>query len=97
MPEIANPNVDAPLLWEQVRNVAGGMDAFSDPAELDANACQTLVNILIRDKRKARTRPPRLTWRALKRRGLTLATRLGAAARFSTASSARRTPCSPQS
>lgn len=57
MPEIANPNVDAPLLWEQVRNVAGGMDAFSDPAELDANACQTLVNILIRDKRKARTRP----------------------------------------
>lgn len=57
MPSIANMGIDAPLLWEQVRNVAGGMDAFSDPVDLDQNASQKLVNILIRDKAKARTRP----------------------------------------
>jgi len=57
MPAIANPGTDLPLLWEQIRNCAGGMDAFSDPAELAENANQKNVNVLIRDKLKARTRP----------------------------------------
>jgi hypothetical protein len=57
MPAIANNSSDLPLLWEQIRNCAGGMDAFSDPAELAANASARLINLLIRDKAKARTRP----------------------------------------
>lgn len=57
MPAIANPGTDLPLLWEQIRNSAGGMDAFNDPAELAPNASAKLVNVLIRDKAKARTRP----------------------------------------
>jgi len=57
MPTLQNTATDLPLLWEQIRNVAGGIDAFSDPVELEANASQRLVNVLIRDKAKARTRP----------------------------------------
>ena len=57
MPSIANNSSDLPLLWEQIRNCASGMDAFSDPAELAPNASAKLVNVLIRDKAKSRTRP----------------------------------------
>lgn len=57
MPAIANAGTDLPLLWEQIRNCAGGMDAFSDPAELATNASARLINVLIRDKAKSRTRP----------------------------------------
>ena len=57
MPSIANNSSDLPLLWEQIRNCAGGMDAFSDPAELAPTASAKLINVLIRDKAKSRTRP----------------------------------------
>ena len=57
MPEISYDGQDLPLLWEQIRNCAGGVDAFSDPAELAKNANQQLTNLLVRDKAKARTRP----------------------------------------
>ena len=57
MPSIANNSSDLPLLWEQIRNCSGGMDAFSDPAELAPTASAKLVNVLIRDKAKSRTRP----------------------------------------
>jgi hypothetical protein len=57
MPSLQHAGADVPLLWEQLRNCAGGMDAFSDAAELEANASARMINILVRDKLKARTRP----------------------------------------
>lgn len=57
MPSVGNPSPDLPLLFEQMRNFAGGEDSFRDPVELDPDQCQHLQNIVIRDKLKARTRP----------------------------------------
>jgi hypothetical protein len=57
MPGLSNEAADLPLQFEQVRNFAGGEDSFSDPIELGANQSQHLVNILVRDKLKIRTRP----------------------------------------
>lgn len=45
------------LLWEGMRNFGGGADEFTDAVDLAQTQCQRLVNVLIRDKLKARTRP----------------------------------------
>lgn len=57
MPGIATNEKDLPLVFETMRNFAGGEDSFRDPIELDPDQCQKLVNIIVRDKFKARTRP----------------------------------------
>lgn len=57
MPQLSNEATDLPLLFEQVRNFGGGEDSFRDPIEIDPDQCQHLLNIIIRDKLKARTRP----------------------------------------
>lgn len=48
---------DLPLVFETMRNFAGGVDAFDDPIDLAQNQGQSLINVIIRDKLKARTRP----------------------------------------
>jgi hypothetical protein len=57
MANVSNEAPDLPLQFEQMRNFAGGEDSFSDPIDLEANQSQKLVNILVRDKLKIRTRP----------------------------------------
>ncbi len=64
MPSVANTPLaiaysgkDLPLAFETMRNFAGGVDAFDDPIDLAQNQGQSLINIIIRDKLKARTRP----------------------------------------
>ena len=57
MPRLATGEKDLPLVYEGMRNFAGGEDSFRDPIELDPNQCQKLVNVIVRDKLKARTRP----------------------------------------
>lgn len=56
MPGVANDGVDLPLAFEQMRNFAGGEDSFRDPIEIDPDQSQRLVNVIIRDKLKSRTR-----------------------------------------
>ena len=57
MPGLSNESVDLPLAFEQVRNFGGGEDSFRDPIELDPDQSQHLVNMIVRDKLKSRTRP----------------------------------------
>lgn len=57
MPGVSNDSVDLPLVFDQMRNFAGGVDSFRDPIDLDPDQSQYLLNVVIRDKLKARTRP----------------------------------------
>lgn len=57
MPALVNPAKDLPLIFQTMRNFAGGEDSFRDPIELDPDQCQKLVNIVVRSKKKARVRP----------------------------------------
>lgn len=57
MPVLGTIEKDLPLVWETMRNFAGGEDSFRDPIELDPDQTQLLVNVIVRDKLKARTRP----------------------------------------
>ncbi len=57
MPVEGTQNIDLPLVFETMRNFAGGEDSFRDPIELDPDQSQLCVNIIVRDKLKARTRP----------------------------------------
>jgi hypothetical protein len=57
MPGLSNDAPDLPLQFEQMRNFAGGEDSFRDPIELDPDQGQRLVNVIVRDKLKVRTRP----------------------------------------
>lgn len=57
MPVLATNEKDLPLVFETMRNFAGGQDSFSDPIDLAQNQCQKMVNMIVRDRFKARTRP----------------------------------------
>lgn len=57
MPGLSNDAPDLPLQFEQMRNFAGGEDSFRDPIELDPDQGQKLLNVIVRDKLKVRTRP----------------------------------------
>jgi hypothetical protein len=57
MASVTNDAADLPLVFDEMRNFAGGEDSFRDPIELDPDQCQHLINVVIRDKLKARTRP----------------------------------------
>lgn len=57
---IAYPGIalkDLPLQWEQMRNFGGGEDSYDDPIDLAPNVSQRMINIIVRDRLKARTRP----------------------------------------
>jgi len=56
---IAYPGIafkDVPLQWEQMRNFAGGEDSYDDPIDLGPATSQRMINVVVRDLLKARTR-----------------------------------------
>lgn len=57
MPVVESNERDLPLVFETMRNFGDGVDSYRDPIDLEPNQSQNLVNILIEDKLKARTRP----------------------------------------
>lgn len=49
--------LDDPLLFEYVQDFSGGEDSFHRSTLINANQCQHLLNVMVRDNYEARTRP----------------------------------------